>query len=138
MTPRITLTLLRADLEAEDACEDGLALYDELSDGAESITLEWTLLAQLWLARDCEHAGWLRDVGLIPAVSAPGAYLGGAYLGGAYLGGAYLRGADLGGAYLRGAYLRGADLRGAWRWSDDPAVPGWRRVDGRLQREVSP
>ena len=62
--------------------------------------------------------------------------LSGADLRGAYLSGADLSGADLRGAYLRGADLRSADLSGAWRWSDDPAVPGWTLRDGVLCREV--
>ena len=80
----------------------------------------------------------------LPAQNLYGAYLRGADLRGANLHGAYLRGADLPGANLYGAYLCGADLRGAnlygadlsgaWRWSDDPAVPGWTLRDGALCR----
>ena len=47
-----------------------------------------------------------------------------------YLRGAYLRGAD-----LRGAYLTGADLTGAYRWIDDPAIPGWKLTNGILVKE---
>ena len=66
-----------------------------------------------------------------------GANLRGADLRGANLYGADLRDADLSGANLYGADLRGANLRGAWRWSDDPAVPGWTLRDGVLCREVA-
>ena len=65
------------------------------------------------------------DVRLWVRIKAP-------YLGGADLRGADLWGADLWGAYLGGADLGGADLRGAYRFPDDPAIPGWRVENGRL------
>jgi uncharacterized protein YjbI with pentapeptide repeats len=127
------------------------------------LRIELTPLAQLWMARDARGAvSWLRERGVLGPVYAPrvqasgvdlgGANLIGADLRGANLSGANLRSADLGGANLYGADLRGADLRGAnlsganlrsadlggaWRWSDDPAVPGWTLRDGVLCRGVS-
>lgn len=35
------------------------------------------------------------------------------------------------------ADLRGADFTGAYRSSSDPPIPGWRLVDGRLERGVA-
>ena len=117
------------------------------------LRIELTPLAQLWMARDAKGAvSWLRERGVLgpvyaPRVQASGVDLGGANLIGANLRSANLRsadlsganliGADLSGANLRGAHLYGADLGGAWRWSDDPDVPGWTLRDGVLCREVS-
>ena len=172
----IYATIRRADLVALGACAEWLALFDEIialqpearrgvpmrkgsNHWRDTSALRLTLspIGQLWLARDCKYAGWLRSQGLVPAVSLPyeiliGANLRGADLIGAYLTGANLRGADLIGANLRGAdlrganltcanlrganfigaNLRGANLRGADRLTTDPPVPGWRVADGLM------
>jgi hypothetical protein len=140
----IYTTIHESDLVRLKACSDGMAFYREMramqggvwvvcrrKDGTrvarlrvDRVKVRLGLLGQMWLARDCVWADWLRDKGLLPAVSAPEANLYGANLQGANLRGANLRGAnlygadlygaDLQGAYLCGAYLRGAYLRGAY------------------------
>jgi len=157
-------TLRLSDLTDRRACTDGLALFHDLlalQGGVyvvvrlrsgervarlrtDRVRLRLDVLGQLWLARDCAHVDWLREQGLIPAVSAPradlsganlsGADLSGADLSGADLSGADLSGANLSGADLSGADLRGADLRGAWRYSSDPVPAGWAYSDGVLVR----
>ena len=133
------LTLRRTDLVAANACEEWLAVFDEICAmrGADAapwvrrggvsrrdpgrLRIELTPLAQLWMARDARGAvAWLREQGVIGPVYVPrlraegldlrGADLRDAYLSGADLRGANLRDADLRGAYLRDAYLSGADL----------------------------
>jgi len=130
---RLTVTIRESDLRERGACGDGMRLYRDvlalqggvrvtvrLRCGArvaklrtDRVTLRLCVLAQLWMARDCEHVGWLRDAGLIPTVQAPKANLSGADLSGANLRGANLSGANLSGANLYGANLYGADLSGA-------------------------
>ena len=146
------LTLRRTDLVAANACEEWLAVFDEIcamrgADAApwvrrggvsrrdpERLRIELTPLAQLWMARDArDAAAWLRDKGVLGPVFAP--YL---RAKGIDLSGAYLRGADLSGAYLSGADIRCADIRGALRWFSDPPVSGWVVRDGVLSREVLP
>ena len=131
------LTLRRTDLVAANACEEWLAVFDEICAmrGADAapwvrrggvsrrdpgrLRIELTPLAQLWMARDARGAvAWLREQGVLGPVFAPrlraeGIDLRGADLRDAYLSGADLRGANLRDADLRGAYLRDADLRGA-------------------------
>jgi uncharacterized protein YjbI with pentapeptide repeats len=99
----LILKLTRAEIAEKNACADGLALFDEIApDGL--IETEWTPLHALWLAAGSPgYAGWLREVGLVPAV----------YLRYANLRYANLRGADLSDADLSGADLSDADLRGA-------------------------
>jgi hypothetical protein len=130
----LTAVLRLSDLTAADACDEGLALYRDLLAlqggvhvvvrlrcGArvvrlrtDRVRLRLCTLGQLWLARDCKHIGWLRERGLTPAVSAPGA--------------------DLRGANLSGANLSGADLSGARRYPSDPIPAGWAYGDGVLTR----
>lgn len=64
-----------------------------------------------------------------------GANLSGANLSGANLYGADLRWAILSWANLSRANLRWADLSGASRFEDDPAIPDWTVVNGRLERD---
>lgn len=155
------LTIRRADLVAAHACAEWLGIFDAIcalrgDDRAplvrrggvsrrdpQRLRIELTPLAQLWMARDAHGAvSWLRDMGVLgpvyaPRAQAPGIDLRDADLSGADLRDADLRDANLYGADLRGADLSGADLSGAWRWSDDPAVPGWTLRDGALCREVA-
>ena len=105
----ITVTISREELEAADACEGGLELFGQISQGLDTITVEWTQLAQVWLSVAYpEFARWLYNQGFVPLLS----------LYGANLGGADLYGANLGGANLGGAYLYGADLEGWERGPD--------------------
>ena len=164
----ITVTIKREELVKAGACAGGLAMLDAIltlrgpergvpvrtQDGrserrATWLRVELSVLAQMWLARDCEHIAWLRSIGFLPSVFAPranlvranlyganldGANLDGANLYGANLDGANLYGANLYGANLVRANLYGATLTGARRSADDAPVSGWSRVDGRLQR----
>jgi len=120
----MTITLTRSALAAQSPCASGLALFDYLAQGRESIALPpagdtWTLahwtLADLWL-RSSElsrnHYNWLTQHGW-PAQSFDGASLDGARLVRASLDGASLDGASLDGASLDGASLDGASLDGA-------------------------
>ena len=66
------------------------------------------------------------------------ANLGRANLVGANLGRANLGRADLGEANLTGADLTRADLYGANRYSNDPEIPGWEVVNGRLRKKEEP
>jgi hypothetical protein len=113
----IVVEIRRAELDAREACREGLRLFDAIAGLAGTpglLCVEWSPLAQVWLgAAGPLFAFWLYEQGLVPQVSLRGADLGGADLRGAYLRGAYLGAADLGGADLGGADLRGADLRGA-------------------------
>jgi len=117
----ITVRLDRAALEAANACDGGLALFDALlahqtEERARRglrplrhLRIRWTPLHALWSAGAYpEFSRWLYARGLIPLIS-----LGGANLEGANLGGANLEGANLGGAYLVDANLVGANLGGA-------------------------
>ena len=61
--------------------------------------------------------------------------LGEANLTRANLGGANLEGANLTRADLTGAYLGGANLDRANRYTDDPEIPGWEVVNGRLRKK---
>ena len=156
---RLTVTIRESDLRERGACGEGMRLYRDvlaLQGGVrvtvrlrsgervtklrtDRVTLRLCVLAQLWLARDCEHVWWLRDAGLIPTVQAPKANLRGANLRGANLRGANLYGADLRGANLCGANLYGADLcgasiDGARRWNGDPAITGYECRNGVLVR----
>ena len=107
---RITITITRADLVERDACAEGLAFFDAVAEGRESITIEVTPLTWVWLESGGRcWAAWLD----LPRPSLTGADLRGAYLACANLAGANLEDADLTGASLRGADLRGADLRRA-------------------------
>ena len=128
MTMRVTIR--ESELLQLDACGEGMSLYDDvfaLQGGVhvvvrlrsgkrvvrlrlDRIALRMDVLGQLWLARDCDHVGWLRDVGMIPAVSAPDANLSSANLYGANLQGANLSDANLSSANLYGANLSSADL----------------------------
>ena len=58
-----------------------------------------------------------------------------ANLVGANLGEANLTRADLNMANLRGANLGRANLDGANRYSNDPEIPGWEVVNGRLRKK---
>ena len=161
---RLTVTIRESDLRERGACGGGMRLYRDvlaLQGGVrvtvrlrsgervtklrtDRVTLRLCVLAQLWMARDCKHVGWLRDAGLIPTVQAPkanlrganlyGADLGGANLGGANLRGANLRGADIRGANLGGADLYGADLRGARRSASQSIPEGYVCREGVLFR----
>lgn len=62
-----------------------------------------------------------------------GSFLRSANLEGASLWGANLEGAHLEGANLKETVLNGTNLEGAWREAQDPPVPGWRVVEGRLR-----
>jgi len=148
----IHIELTRAELLAAGADCDGLSVFDSLalaSWGGDRLRYDWTEDRQIWalLCVDVRpHVGWLIDVGLLPRIVLPRADLSGADLSGAYLTGAYLTGAnlsranlrdaDLSGADLSGADLRWADLRWAYRYSDDPPIPGWTVADCRLQRSA--
>jgi uncharacterized protein YjbI with pentapeptide repeats len=125
----ITAVLRLSDLTVADACGEGLALYRDLlalQGGVhvvvrlrsgervvrlrtDRVRLRLCTLGQLWLARDCKHIGWLRERGLLPAVSAPC-------------------------ANLSGANLSGANLRAARRYPSDPIPAGWAYDDGVLTR----
>ena len=153
----IHIELTRAELLAAGADCDGLSVFDSLALarwGGDRLRYDWTEDRQIW-ALLCEdvrpHVGWLIDVGLLPRIVLPradlsGADLSGAYLTGANLSRANLRDADLSWADLSranlsradlsGADLRWADLRWAYRYSDDPPIPGWTVADCRLQRSA--
>lgn len=112
--PNLTLRVYRKRLVDNEACADGLALYDAIADGAKSIKMRWTPLAQVWLAVGAPaFAGWLRDCGIVPSAN--------------------LSRANLPRADLYGANLSGANLYGAYRYADDAPIPGWTRMaDGTL------
>jgi hypothetical protein len=99
----ITVTISKAALRRARACSDGLKLFDELkamydaqraADGKparKGITVTWTRLHALWLATAHPWAAsWLRDEGIVPAISFNGANLDGANLVRANLDGANL------------------------------------------------
>ena len=84
------LTLRRTDLVAANACEEWLAVFDEICAmrGADAapwvrrggvsrrdpgrLRIELTPLAQLWMARDARGAvAWLREQGVLGPVFAP-------------------------------------------------------------------
>ena len=131
----ITVSIRRADLVAENACNPWLALFDVLkthqdeqrarSIGPEGspqaargpragLVVRWSRLHALWLASAYpSFASWLVERGIVPQVSLISASLRGANLDGASLRGASLDGANLDSASLRGANLDGASLRGA-------------------------
>ena len=105
-----TLTLHRSELVARHACEEGLALFDDvctLGGTGDELTFELSPLAVLWLARDAPDVlAWLRGEGFCTVD-------------------------------LTGADLTGADLRGALRdETDPPIVAGWTLHNGRLQRST--
>ena len=128
----ITVSIRRADLVAENACNPWLALFDVLkthqdeqrarSIGPEGspqaargpragLVVRWSRLHALWLASAYpSFASWLVERGIVPQVSLISASLRGANLDGASLRGASLDGANLDSASLRGASLRGANL----------------------------
>ena len=105
-----TITIHRSAIVEYGACPEGLAFFDAIADGAESIEVDVTPLAWVWLESD--GRGWASWLGL-PRPSLTDADLGGADLRYADLEGAHLANADLRGADLRGADLRRADLAGA-------------------------
>jgi hypothetical protein len=142
----ISVTLHRKTLVRLDACEDGIALFDQIAAMQPASdprrlkrirVVRWTLAHQCWLLVGspafCE---WMRRQGLIPWIPMERADLRGADLRGADLQGAYLQGACLRGADLRGADLRGACLQGARAHRPDGDPPdGWmRNRDGYLER----
>jgi hypothetical protein len=128
----MTITLTRSALAAQSPCASGLALFDYLAQGRESIALPpagdtWTLahwkLADLWL-RSSElsrnHYNWLTQHGW-PAQSFDGARLDGASLDGASLDGARLECARLDGARLvRASLVRAIPLP----WDGEAARAG--------------
>lgn len=106
-TITVTVTVTRLSLVESDACSAGLAFFDAVADGADSISFELTPLAWVWLeAEGCCWASWLR----LPLPS-----LAGADLRSACLASVDLRGTRLAGADLRDADLAGANLEGAQR-----------------------
>jgi uncharacterized protein YjbI with pentapeptide repeats len=114
----ITVTITLADLEAHNACAEGIALYEaccrRFKGGKRYVRFEWTPLHQIWLATAySSFCGWLRDFGLVPACNLRETNLSGANLRGADLRGANLSGANLSGANLLGVYLSEANLSGA-------------------------
>ena len=133
----IHIELTRAELLAAGADCDGLGVFDSLALarwGGDRLRYDWTEDRQIWalLCADVRpHVGWLIDVGLLPRIVLPRADLSDANLTGADLTGAYLTGAN-----LSRANLTGADLSGAYRYSDDPPIPGWTVADCRLQRSA--
>ena len=101
----ITVTLTARDLTQREACAPAMALFATMTEGRNTITVEWTPLHVLWLAAVYpEYSGWLVEHGLVPAIS--------------------LHGANLTDANLHGANLRGANLRGAIITTAQ-AIPGW-------------
>jgi uncharacterized protein YjbI with pentapeptide repeats len=149
----ILVTISRTSLVAEQACAEGLALFDAIAGMQSSgdpkrlqrIKVRWTRLHRVWLsAAYPQFWRWLYERHLVPEVSLRGANLRGAYLRDAYLVGADLVGANLRGANLRGAYLVGADLRGAYlrgaylrgAYLRDANLGGWERgEDGYARRK---
>jgi uncharacterized protein YjbI with pentapeptide repeats len=112
--------MVMVTLRRSSVCDPELELFDEFAKGhvdrdPDSIRIEWTQLADLWLRIAYPHvAAWLCDKGLVPrAADFRGVDLRGVDLRDAYLRDADLRDADLCDADLRNANLRGADLRDA-------------------------
>ena len=88
------ITITREELEAADACEEGLAWFDSIApDGIWSG--DWTHQQQIALATGAgrAYAQWAMGAHLLPAYN--------------------LTGANLTDARLKGAYLKGANLTGA-------------------------
>ena len=119
----IRLCIHRADLVRDDACAEGVQLFDRIAaEGASAAVLEfqWSPLAAVWLAvvaRD--YMPWLRERSYVPSsadlssADLRSADLRSANLSGADLSSANLRSADLRSANLRSADLRNANLRSA-------------------------
>jgi hypothetical protein len=121
---RTILRLTRSTIVSLGACQDGLALFDDIKAGQDDVRalagrqprralrLQWDLVSQIWMAQ--AYPGffrWLVGVGAIGPVHAKHrANLYGANLTRANLYGANLTGANLDGANLTGANLYGANL----------------------------
>ena len=141
--PSVYVRIYRQRLVDDNACPDGLALFDSIcaqsSDkrASKRLRVAWTPLHSVWLAATHPSwARWMEERAIIPPLRGADlrwadlhgadlrwADLRWADLHGANLHGADLRWADLRWADLRWADLRGADLHGAWRPTDPPA--GW-------------
>ena len=105
----------REKLVDADACEPGLALWDELL-GPTGVIQEWTYAHQIFVLAHNEsrkHWGWLVAEGMVRQYPMDGVDFSGADLEEADLEDADLRGADLEDADLSCAYLIGAILDGA-------------------------
>ena len=115
----LTVNISRKELQSRGACASGidqLLVIAKLQGRKYSVRVrDWTPLHDVWLAKALPaFSRWLRDTSLVPIPN--------------------LRGADLRRADLHGADLAGVDLTGVYRNSDDPPVPGWRVVDGRMTK----
>lgn len=108
----ISVTIVRTTLVANDACHEGLEIFDTIAamqpetDARRLKRLrivKWTPLHQLWLsAAYPSYSSSLRGRGIIPWIDLRGANLEGAYLEGAYLRGAYRPTGDLPDGWVRG------------------------------------
>lgn len=108
----ISVPIWRKTLVRNDACKEGLALFDAIAaqqPETDARRLEririarWTPLHQIWgWVASAPFAQWMEHKGLIPR-------------------------ADLSRADLSGADLSGADLSRAYRGSSSP-IPGWRTL----------
>ncbi len=162
----ISVSIWRKTLVRNEACRDGLALFDAIAEQQsesdprrlERIRVRnWTPLHSIWARVGAgRFAQWCESRQIIPRADLScanlsganlsradlsradlsGANLSRAYLSGANLSRANLYGANLSGADLSRAYLSGADLSGAYRGSSS-MVPGWHTlVSGYLERET--
>jgi uncharacterized protein YjbI with pentapeptide repeats len=123
----IRVCIHHADLVRDDACAEGVQLFDRIAaEGASADVLEfqWSPLASVWLAvvaRD--YMPWLRERSYVPSS--------------ANLSSANLYGANLSVADLRSADLSSADLTFALRAIDDDPIAGWIVKNGRLEKVLS-
>ena len=126
----ITVTIHRKTLERNEACSEGLALFDAIaslqskSDPKRRARIKvrhWTPLHSVWAmaAGHGRFLQWAESRGIVPRANLYGANLSGANLSRANLSGANLYGANLSGANLYGASLSGADLSGASLYGAD-------------------
>jgi uncharacterized protein YjbI with pentapeptide repeats len=148
----IRVCIHRADLVRDDACAEGVQLFDRIaaeSASADVLEFQWSPLASEWLAvvaRD--YMPWLREQGYVPSnanlygadlygANLSSADLYSANLSSADLRSANLRSANLYGANLSSADLYGADLTFASRSIDDEPIAGWLAKNGRLEKVSS-